>query len=282
MADLDLHLVRTYVAVVERGGFSAAGAAVGRSQPAISQMVRRLEDTLGARLIERTSRKFVLTPAGRWFLQQAKQLIETNDAIMAEASGSAVQDTLRVGLTEQYLDGELPDILRDFRRKHPRVKVEVTIGRSGRLLDALDSGRLDLAIGKIENARQGIPIREEALEWVTAEPELPAADPLPVAFMGSPCSYRSRATSALASRRIRWSQVFESESISAVVAAVRAGVCITVLDRSFIPADLTIAGPESRLPPLPPSRIGIFTSLDRPSLTAQSMVDIIKKRIGAI
>ena len=125
MINLELNLVRSFVAIAEVKSFTRAGERLGRSQSAISLQIRRLEDQIGLRLLSRDPRHVVLTPEGETFLPQARRLLRLNDEILSGLSGGDVSGEVRLGAPEDFATVHLPDILGEFIRANPKA----TLGR---------------------------------------------------------------------------------------------------------------------------------------------------------
>ena len=139
---MDLFELEAFVTVVREGSFSKAAKALYRTQPAVSQIIQRLEEEVGHPLFDRSSRRGVLTDAGRVLLSHAERLLNMKAQALA-----AVNDVrhLRSGhlviatneLTCLYL---LP-LLDDFRRRHPSVRLSIRRGLASRIpADVRDYG----------------------------------------------------------------------------------------------------------------------------------------------
>lgn len=114
---LDLRRLRYFVEVAQQLHFGRAAARLGIAQPPLSQQIRQLEESLGVRLFERTSRHVALTPAGEALLTDARRILhqvrEAEDAVQRIARG--VAGTLRLGFVGSAIDSILPGIVRRFR-----------------------------------------------------------------------------------------------------------------------------------------------------------------------
>lgn len=146
--DLELDLLRAFVAVAETGSFTAAADVVHRSQSAVSQKVLRLEEILGRRVFDRTSRMLGLTPDGERLLVAARQMLEFNDRFMRAWREPTASGTLRLGVSEDFIPGQLPKLLARFGRLYPDVHIALMTGLSCNLLEAYDADRVDAVIVK--------------------------------------------------------------------------------------------------------------------------------------
>src|SRR5919197_3127109 len=123
--DLDSDLLRCFVAVADTRGFTAAGALIGLSQSGISVRIRNLEERLGRRLLERTSRSVALTEAGELFLGYARRMIDLNDEAVGRVRGPSAEGRLRLGIADYALPRLLPSLLGRFARLHSGVKMQL-------------------------------------------------------------------------------------------------------------------------------------------------------------
>ena len=152
--DLEIDLLRAFVAVAETGSFTAAASVVGRSQSAVSQKVLRLEEILDRRVFERTSRSLSLTRDGEHLLAAARRMLEFNDSVMRELREPPAVGTLRLGISEDFVPGQLPTLLARFSRLYPGVHLDLMTGLSCELLAAYDDDRIDAVIAKKDGTAQ--------------------------------------------------------------------------------------------------------------------------------
>src|SRR5215470_588215 len=148
-SNLDIDLLRTFAAVADSGSFTAAGELVARTQSAVSLQVKRLEEGLGERLFERTSRAIALTPAGETLLGYARRILELNDESVRRIAEPPVKGVIRLGITEYFVPTELARILSRFAMAYPDVQLEARMGLSRELREEMAAGRLDAAIVRL-------------------------------------------------------------------------------------------------------------------------------------
>jgi DNA-binding transcriptional LysR family regulator len=261
MANLDLDLVRSFVAIAEVKSFTRAGERLGRSQSAVSLQMRRLEDLIGRRLFSRDPRHVVLTLEGEAFLPQARRLLRLNDEILSELTGGDVAGEVRLGAPEDFATVHLPDILGEFTRANPKATLAVTCDLTLNLLEQLRDGALDLALVKREplGPDMGVRVWREPLVWVGADASVAEAEgPIPLVVAPSPCVYRKRAIGALERAGRPWRCAYTSPSLAGQQAALRAGLGVTVLPLEMAPSDLARLGPAQGLPDLPDTEIALM------------------------
>jgi LysR family transcriptional regulator, carnitine catabolism transcriptional activator len=151
--------LRAFVAVAGSGSFNAAAQAVNLGQPALSQAIARLEDQVGVRLLERTTRSVRLTPAGEEFLVDARRVLEANEQLMRRGSEWARARRGRISLLSipSMAHRLLPAVVLAFRGEHPQVDVEVHDHADPVLRQRLDRGEGDLAIVTLSEELGGRP-----------------------------------------------------------------------------------------------------------------------------
>jgi len=122
--NLDIDVLRTFVAAQQLGAFNRAAKQVGRSQSAISQQIRKLEDRVGQPLLRKQGRGLVLTAAGEILLAYARRILDLNDEGVAALRGVAINGVVRFGLPGDFAETWLPAALGRFKRAHKMVPVE--------------------------------------------------------------------------------------------------------------------------------------------------------------
>lgn len=259
-ADLEIDLLRAFVAVAEAGSFTRAALGLHRTQPAVSLQVRRLEERLGALLFDRAGRQVTVTTDGAALLPQARRLIRLNDEIVATLGDGDLEGEVRLGSPEDIATAHLPAILGAFARSHPRIRLSVTCDYTANLLDQMSRGLLDLALIKREpvGPELGVRVWREPLVWVALEASLAMASPVPLITAPAPDIYRKRALAALSEAGVAYRASFTSPSLSGQMAALRAGLGVGVLPAAMAPRDLVIV--QAGLPPLHDSEIALLTA----------------------
>ncbi|MEU9774218.1 hydrogen peroxide-inducible genes activator [Streptomyces sp. NPDC047968] len=164
--------LRAFVAVAEYLHFRDAAAAIGMSQPALSGAVSALEEGLGVQLLERTTRKVLLSPAGERLAVRAKAVLDAVGELMEEAEAVRAPFTgvLRLGVIPTVAPYLLPTVLRLVRRRYPELDLQVHEEQTSSLLDGLTAGRLDLLLLAVPLGVPGVtelPLFDEDFVLVT-------------------------------------------------------------------------------------------------------------------
>jgi DNA-binding transcriptional LysR family regulator len=248
----DPTLLTSFVTVAKAGSFTEAGRRLGLRQSTVSQHVRRLEQAAARRLFVRDTHSVALTPDGEAMLGLAQGILDANERARRYFAGSESRGRVRVGASEDFVQSRLPEVLREFTRVHLAVDLELTVGLSGALLQALDAGELDLVLAKRRPGEdRGRLVRREKLVWVGSNPGLAAAErPLPLILYPPPSISRAIALEALERAGRSWRIVCTSSSLSGLNAAALAGLGVTVQADGFAPAGLTPMPPSPALPEL--------------------------------
>ncbi len=283
-ANLEIDLLRAFVTVVDTGGFTRAASLLGRTQPAISLQIRRLEDRLRSPLFLRGGKGVGLTTEGAALLPQARRLLRLNDEILSTLGEGDLEGEVRFGAPEDIATIHLPAILGAFARSHPRIKLSVTCDYTANLLDQLSRGLLDLALIKREpvGPELGVRVWREPLIWVALDPSLAEARPLPLIIAPAPDIYRKRALAALQALDLPFRAAFTSPSLAGQMAALRAGLGVGVLPAAMAPRDLVVIGDP--LPPLSDSEIALVSARNAggpAGLLAQEVLRALERGPGA-
>jgi DNA-binding transcriptional LysR family regulator len=239
--NLDVDLVRSFVAVAEARSFSRAGDRLLRSQSTVSLQIKRLENILKRRLFDRTPRAVKLTAEGEAFLVDARRLLDANDAAVARLAEPDLRGLVRLGTPEDFATSHLPEVLARFSKAHPHVALEVTCDLTLNLLARFETGAFDLVLVKRQPSSRadGIRVWREKLVWVAGgEFVLAERESLPLVVSPAPCVYRKRATEALDAKGRAWRVAYTCASLAGQTAAVRAGLGVTVLPRDMVPQGL--------------------------------------------
>jgi DNA-binding transcriptional LysR family regulator len=252
LLNLDMDVLRTLVTAQRLGSFNRAAERIGRSQSAVSQQIRKLEELLGLPLFRKQGRGLAPTESGEIVLAYARRILDLNDEAVLALRGQALDGGVRFGLPSDFADSWLPDALGRFRRAHPAVRIETVVAGTRPLLDRLDRGELDLVLALGQGGRSDAePVATVAPVWigpVSAERLWQAGEPIPLALLDPPCLFRRIALAELDRAGIAWRLSFGSAGLHGLWAAVKAGLGLTLRAAIGLPAGLRVLGPEDGLP----------------------------------
>jgi DNA-binding transcriptional LysR family regulator len=244
--------LRSFLAVAQTGGFTRAAQRLGVQQSTVSQHIRRLEQAADRQLFVRDTHSVALTSEGEAMLGFARSILDAHEQAAAHFARTQVRGRVRFGVSEDFVLTGLPQILRSFRRSHPQVDLELTVGLSGILHEQLADGRLDLVLGKRPpQGAGGRSLWRERLVWVGAEDFRPHPEqPLPLIVYPPPSITRARALEVLERAGRSWRIACTSGSLSGVTAAALAGLGVMAFAGSLVPPGLRVLPQHGDLPDL--------------------------------
>jgi DNA-binding transcriptional LysR family regulator len=280
---LDLDEVQAFGRIAELGSFTRAAEAMQTTQAAISLKLRRLENRLGCRLIERTPRHVQLSERGRVFLDPARQLLAAHDHALAAFAG--VRQRLIIGISDHVAGPELPALIARMNDHDPHLVVEIRIGSSGDLLQSYDRREIEAVIVRLHAGRSdGDLVTEEKFGWFASPNWQPrAGEPLPVATMAESCGVRAMAAQHLDAAGVSWTEIFVGGGVAAVVAAVTAGLGVAALAPRMLPSGAVDVGARLGLPELPRLPVLLHTRVreGRARAALDALVDAYRSAVQA-
>ena len=248
--NVSLDSLRTLVIAHDVGGFGRASERLGRTPSAISLQMKRLQDEIGVQLFRKQGRKMLLTEQGEIALRYARRVLELNDEMIDVLRGSSLSGAVRIGFAQDFTGNVLPSVIGRFSSLYPLVKLEITVDRGQVLIQALDSGDLDLALtlGGSEFKTAQV-LSDLPLHWI-ASPNFKqrANQPLPLALFNPPCGCQTRGLDSLQDAGRSWRVAMTSPSLPGLWAAVSAGLGVTARTVIGIPEDVHTI--DLGLPPL--------------------------------
>ena len=271
---LDLDAVQAFVRIAELGSFTRAAEASNTTQSAVSLKLKRLEERVGCRLIERSPRHVRMSAKGAAFLETARELLEVHDR--AVAVFAETRQRLTIGISDHVAGPELPALIARMNAQDPQLLIDIRIGSSGDLLQSFDRREIDTVIVRLHDGRDdGEMLADEKFGWFAAPDwEHRPDEPLPVATMPPPCGVRVMAGNLLDEADVPWTEVFVGGGVTAVSAAVMARLGVAALARRMLPFGAVDVGRTLGLPQLPNLPIVLHTRVtdERPraALTALS------------
>lgn len=278
MRNMQTDLLRTFATVADLRSFTRAGELLGRTQPAISLQIKRLEETVRTPLIERDGAPFRLTPDGELLAIYARQILCLHDEALSRLLRPAVTGSVRVGLPNDFAVTLLPNVLADFIEANPGVCLDIACDISMNLMRGLKDGHHDIIVAMTSEqaAPAAAKLWAERLAWV-GSPARRVEDkrPLPLIAYPEGCVYRARMTEALSRAGVPWQIACTSASLAGLQAAVSAGLGLTVLSLSTVPAGLAVLPHESGFPGLSDATVGLYYARERLSEPVQLLINFV-------
>jgi len=261
---LTFEQLRTFVAIAEDGGFQRAAALLNRSQSAITQSLRKLEEILGCRLLDRRQGHVgELTAEGQQFLGHARDLLARAAEAIQSVRAEPLDGIVRIGVPDDFSARAINQLLGQCVARHPRLRLEVRSAQSAILRDLFQADQLDIALYKQIGGGGGggdaLPpsarvLQREAICWVhRLRRNLASFDAVPLIGFAEGCAYRRAATAALAEIGKPWYLAYTSASYANVRSAVIEGLGVAVFQRSAVVEPIQLLTGEDGFPPLPGS-----------------------------
>jgi len=254
--NLPTDLLRTLTTVIDLGGYTRAAEALGRTQPAISLQIGRLEALLECKLIEQSGRSVKLTDSGEALAQFARQILQINDEAVSHFTAPAANGGLRIGLPNDYAVSYLQKVLADFVSEHPDVTLEIHCNLSRNLVEALNRDELDVVVGLSASGDNPFLVRiwEDTPVWAAAKGFVPRDDAvIPLLVHPEGCEYRNRMIAALAQNQRRWRVAFTSLGIGELQQAVNSGLGVTALTQKTLQEGMNVLSEKQGFPKTSPT-----------------------------
>ncbi len=277
--NLPTELLRTFVTVIEVESYTHAATLLGRTQPAVSLQMKRLEELVGQPLVLRQGRNVSLTERGEALIDHARQILRLNDLAVSQFDTTATGSALRIGLPVDYGVRVLQSCLTKIIKKNPGLRTEIRCDLSRNLINALRQDELDVAVGLYPGGDQQFLHRSwvEKPVWVAAKGKsFTDLDELPLIAHPQGCVYRDRMTEALKQAKRRWRIAFSSPGITSVQQAVLDGMGVSCLTGPTMLDGLAKLPRDMGLPDLEPLHIGLFYRQTRLDLTGHQIINAIE------
>lgn len=278
-------LLRTFVSVIDLGAYTKAGEVLGRTQPAISLQIRRLEELVGAPVIRQAGRTLLLTGEGEMLLSYAREILRLNDEAASYFNRSKIAGVIRVGLPNDYAVAFLQGVITEYARQHPELSLELHCGWSAQILDRLRADELDLAVAMVNNERAQYLSRSWIERPIWAAAETAAFDPaagIPLAAHPEGCAYRARMIQALDGASIRWRIAYTGPGVAGLQNAVVNGLGVSALTRYTMLPGMRALDEKDGFPPLTEIRVGLFYKHPRLSDAGIRLVNHMIARLDQV
>jgi DNA-binding transcriptional LysR family regulator len=251
--NLDIQLIRTFCTVAQHGSMTVAGGILSQTQGAVSQQVKRLEDTLDCLLFVRDRRGLRLTAAGERLHTHGRRLLALNDEIWSDMAHAPAAGKVRVGVPYDLAGSCIAPILRSYGDQHPLIEIVMVCAASPDLVKALAHGDIDLAVVEEPvGPSAGECLSIARLVWVGAKDgRAHLRQPLPVSLVADTCAFRPALLAALERHGRDWRLMFDNGNLEATAATVRADLTVSAWLAGTVPSDLQILAPADGLPELP-------------------------------
>lgn len=271
--NLDLDLLRTFVAVADLSTFAAAAAAVCRTQSAVSQQMQRLEQLVGKELFARHGRNKLLTEQGIQLLGYARKILRFNDEACMSLMFRGLQGVLTIGASDETADTILPFLLSRIGGFYPKLTLEIKVLNHPDVVGMLASGAIDLALTTHQSDNvDTLMLRTSPTLWYcAADYVLPHEASVPLVLLEEPGPYRTDIIAALNAAGTPWHLAHSATTLTGVRAAVKAGLGVTARPVEMMSPELRVVGKNEGLPGLPDTQYVLSCHPQQASESAQAI-----------
>lgn len=259
--NLDLTALRSFTAVADHGGVTRAAGFLNLTQSAVSMQLKRLEESLGVNLLDRSGRRIGLTASGEQLLGYARRLLALNDEVCGRLTDQAFEGEIVLGVPHDIVYPAIPPVLRRFHAEYPRMKVHLLSSNTRDLKDLFARGECDIILTTENDCDPGgQSLVTLPLFWIGA----PGGSawqqrPLRLAFEVQ-CIFRSRVQKALDGVGIPWEMAIESQHTRTVEASISADLAVHAMIKGMAPPYTEVIQHAGALPDLGSININLYSA----------------------
>ena len=276
--NLDMTSLRSFVSVADAGGVTRAASALNLTQSAVSMQLKRLEESLGVALLDRSGRGIALTGEGDQLASYARRILALNDEAVGRMTAQEYEGEITLGVPHDIVYPFIPQVLRRFAADFPRMRVNLVSSWTTRLREMFARGDCTIILTTEERAGTGgETLTERPLVWIGAPgSHLWRARPVRLAF-GRQCIFRAGALRALDGAAVSWEMAVEADSDRTIEATVSADLALTaVLEGSEPPLTERIAH-GGALPDLQSYTINLYVSDLAEGPAVRALADLVRE-----
>ena len=276
--DIDVGLIRTFLAVAETGGMTQAAQTLNLTQGAVSQQIKRLESLFDKQLFDRSNKNMRLTADGEKLIVSAQRFLTLNDEVWHLMTEPPFSGEVRLGVPPDIVGLFLPAVLRQFCREYPRVRVTLVSDSTPILLESLRRNDIDLTLTtEAERGRGDELLFSDQLVWVGAKGgEAAHRSPLPIALGSESCAFNEPTRHALNRANIDWCPVVQVGGLEAIITSLEADMAVAAYLSQAVPSPLKVVDSNVGLPKLPRYHVNLRSSSVERNPIADELARYIK------
>ena len=280
--NLDLTALRAFVAVADMGGVTRAATMLNLTQSAVSMQLKRLEESLGLPLLDRSGRTIALTASGERLLGYARRMLKLNDDIFGEMTDDGFEGVLTLGVPHDIVYPAIPRVLKSFAADFPRMRVQLLSSWTLRLKELFDEGRCDMILTTEDHLDPGgETLIQKRMLWYGA-PDGTAWQKRPLPLASEPhCQFRKSMHKALDAAGIPWEMAVDSDSTRTVEATVAADFAIIAQIEGSVSPQLEEVHHGGALPQVGMKLINLYVSNVGSDPVRDSLADLVRGAYGA-
>ena len=276
--NLDLTALRSFIAVADTGGVTKAASVLNLTQSAVSMQLKRLEESLGQPLLDRSGRSIGLTSSGEQLLSYGRKMMRLNDEVFNRMTDHAFQGSMVLGVPHDIVYPAIPKVLQMFHADYPRMRLQLLSASTFRLQEMFEEGRCDMILTTEEGCGPGgETLTRKNLLWYGA-PGGTVWQRRPVPLASEPiCSFRPIMLGALDKAGIEWDVVVDSDSSRTVEATVSADLAILAQLEGTAAGDLQPIQHGGALPELGSNCINLYLNEAKSSEVLDALANLVRR-----
>ncbi|QIK40821.1 LysR family transcriptional regulator [Pontivivens nitratireducens] len=280
--NIDMTALRSFVTVAECGGVTRAAGQLNLTQSAVSMQIKRLEESLGQPLLDRSGRGVTLSAQGEQLLGYGRRILRLNDEVWSRMTHHAYEGEIVFGVPHDIVYPHVPMILQRFGVDFPRVKVQLVSSYTRGLKSQMARGEIDIILTtEADVDAGGETLATHTLDWVGApNGQTWKQRPLRLAFEYA-CIFRAGVQAALDREDIAWEMAVESDSTRTVEASVSADLAIHAVVSGSTPPYMETIKHGGALPQLPQVNINMYVAPGANAELAGKLASSVRAAYGA-
>jgi DNA-binding transcriptional LysR family regulator len=279
--NLDVDLLKTFLAIADYGSFTRAADEVHKTQSAVSMQMKRLEEVVGSALFARDGRMSRFTPDGERLVDYARRIAAINDEAISAFTRPELTGTIRFGTPDDYADRFLPEILGRFARTHPLITVDVECMSSSILFERVKRSEMDLSL--VTHSLEVMtdePVRREKLVWVTSLRHcVHMAEVVPLAVSQTGCEWRGIVLKALDGQKRKYRVAYSSSNSNAVNAAVLEGLAVGSVPELCVRPGMRVLTEKDGFPALGSFDIGLVRKPGKANTAIEALARHVRESL---
>ncbi|NKB75702.1 MAG: LysR family transcriptional regulator [Gammaproteobacteria bacterium] len=235
---LDTESLRTLKAIVDSGSLTLVSRILSITPSAVSWKLKRLEQSVGRKLIHRDGHTIEPTADGKQLLSYAEIILSTHDEAVQQFCLSDLQGRIRIGITDDIVVKQLPKFIEGFQRRHPKVRLELKVEQQLTLLNWFDQRQIDVAVLPLEPHRireEDTHLWDDELIWIkNKNVEYSLDGPVPLVTFSPNCTYRNAAIEMLNENGVDYYICMECPSLQGIRTIISSGMGVTLINRGLM------------------------------------------------
>ncbi|MCK0142697.1 LysR family transcriptional regulator [Aliiroseovarius sp. F20344] len=276
--NLDLTALRSFATVADAGGVTRAAGLLHLTQSAVSMQLKRLEESLGRPLLDRSGRGVSLTADGEQLLGYARRILRLNDEVYSRLTDQAYEGEVVLGVPSDVVYPAIPKVLRQFHAEYPRMRVQLISSYTSRLKSMFGRGECDVILTTEEQKDAGgETLTALPLVWVGAPGgQAWRQRPLRLAFEHN-CIFRKEVQEALDEVGIPWEMGVESDSTRTIEASLSADLAVHAVIEGTVRSDLEVVDHGGALPDLSVTQVNMYAAQKSGNEALDELLEMIRR-----